>query len=500
MKRVLNFLYPIFFAIYPILELRNHNIAYVDTASLYRPILLSILLTLLVWSILRVFTRDWQKAGIIATLAVIMFFSYGHAYLQYEAAFGDIPRHRYLVLTFGGILILAAGWILWKVRNPEGIVNFLTVTGGLLLAFSLFQSLQHDISTYQAARATSQNQNTVVNTGDPSIEKPDIYLILLDAHTRSDILLKDFNYDNSAFIEQLEDKGFYVAKCAQSNYPATKLSVTSTFYANYHQEPTLYPVYSSLTIETLRSLGYKVVTFENRSNGHFDIGEDLRLSRNQMAFGRIDLTGGLSEFDMMLLKTSFLRIAIDMPQIIPGLDEQMLAQTEFYEHYQQTYYILDELTRLPEMDSPKFVFAHILVPHPPFIFTADGKFHWAEKAKDGYVANTQFIDSHLLPVLDEIINKSRIPPVIIIMGDHGPAGTPNITGEMRMSILNAYYVKDEAKQDLYETISPVNSFRVVFNHYFGTQHPLLEDKSYYSYSMNGFTPESVVPNTCQVSK
>jgi hypothetical protein len=496
MKKTLSLLYPFFFAIYPILELRNHNFAYVDAASLYRPILLAVLLTLLVWGLLRIFIRNGQKAGIIATLVMIAFFSYGQAYLQYESIFGDIPHHRYLLLGFGGVLVLVSTWILWKVRNPEGIANFLALMGGILVIFSLFQTLQHEISNYQAAAVSNQNQDVLTSSND-SEQKPDIYLILLDAHTRSDILLKDFHYDNSAFIQQLKDLGFYVAECAQSNYPATKLSVTSTFYGDYHKTPTLYPVYSSLTIETVRSLGYKVITFENRSNGHFDIGEDMRLSRNHMALGRIDLTGGLSEFDMMLVKTSVLRIGLDMPQLIPGLNEQMLQKTEYYEHYQQTYYILDELKRLPEdIAGPKFVFAHLLVPHPPFIFTPDGKFHWAENARDGYASNARFIDSHLIPVLDEIIRKSSIPPVIIIMGDHGPAGVP-VTPQMRMSILNAYYVNDEAKQDLYETITPVNSFRVVFNNYFGTNYPLLDDKSYYAYGMNQFTPDHIVPNTCQ---
>jgi len=499
MKRVLQSLYPFFFAIYPILELRNYNVAYVDPASLYRPILLSVVFTGLIWLLLRLVMKDWQRAGIIATLAILLFFSYGHAYLQYEATFGDIPRHRYLSLAAVGILVLAA-WFVRRSKNADGIVNFLTATGGILVAFSLFQSIQHDLSVRQAVKASEQNQAVETVAVDPSVQRPDIYLLLLDAHTRSDILLKDFNFDNSEFIQQLEDLGFYVAQCAQSNYPATKLSVTATFMADYHKDNTLYPVYSSPTIKTVKSLGYKVITFENRSNGHFDVGEDLRLSRNQMAFGRIDLTGGLSEFDMMLLRTSFLRIAIDMPQIIPGLDEQMLIQTEFYEHYQQTYYILDELKRLPEMDEPKFVFAHILVPHPPFIFTADGKFHWAEKAKEGYVSNTQFIESQLIPVLDEIISKSKVPPVIIVMGDHGPAGTPGITPEMRMSILNAYYVNDVSKQDLYPTITPVNSFRIVLNHYFGADYPLLKDISYHSYGMNQFTPDHIVPNTCEVSQ
>jgi hypothetical protein len=350
---------------------------------------------------------------------------------------------------------------------------------------------------FRAAQAADEIQSsTIENVSDTEVrEKPDIYLILLDGYTRADILKENYNFDNSAFIQELEDLGFYVAKCAQSNYPSTKLSVTSVFYAKYHDLPYLSPLSSSLVIDTVRSLGYKVITFENRSNGHFDIKEDLRLSRHQMAFGRIDLTGGVTEFESMLFQVSFLRLFYDMPQLIPGANAQLLQQTEYNEHYYQVKYILNKLQQLPEEAGPKLVFAHILVPHPPFIFAPNGEFRWAEDRVTGYNSNVQFINSQIVTVVDAIVNKSKTPPVIIIMGDHGPFGN-QVTPSMRLSILNAYYLNDEAKKDLYERITPVNSFRVIFNNYFGTSYPLLDDLSYFSYSMDGFTPENLIPNTC----
>ncbi|MFN8425831.1 MAG: sulfatase-like hydrolase/transferase [Anaerolineales bacterium] len=292
-----------------------------------------------------------------------------------------------------------------------------------------------------------------------------------------------------------------MAQCAQSNYPVTKLSVTSTFYADYHREDTLFPLYSSLVVETLRSQGYRVVTFENRSNGHFSFAEDVRLSRNQLLAGKVDLTGGLSEFEFELLETSLARLAFDIPALIPGFDLAQQRETQFYEHYQQTYFILNELKRLPEeIQGPKLVFAHFLVPHPPFIFTPDGKFYWNENEVDGYLSNVEFIDSQITGVVQEIIAKSKIPPVIILMGDHGPSGVPSKDNpQLRMSILNAYYVNDAAKKDLYPTITPVNSFRVVFNNYFGTDYPLLDDIAYHAGRLADYTSENMVKNECVVS-
>ena len=503
MKKFLSYLHPFLFALYPILELRNYNITYVAAVSLGRPIILSVLLTALIWVGLRLLVGDWQKSGIITTLVIISFFSYGHVFIQIESVFGILIRHRYLILIYTGLLLLLSILVLWKVKQPRTIINFLTITGGILTLFSLARTLQYDLSVYQSAvRSNSVQSSLIQNVSDShGNPKPDIYVILLDAHTSVLTLQEEFNYDASAFKQQLEDLGFYVAECAQSNYPITKLSVTSLFYANYHQEPTLYPVNSSLVIKTLRSEGYQVITFENRSHGHFAFGEDRRLSRNQMLLSNIDWTAGVSEFEVMLWKTSFPRIAYDMPQLIPQFNVESLHKWEYYEHYQQTYYMLDELKRLPDMEGPKFVFAHFLVPHPPFIFAPDGEFAWADGKAEGYISNVRFIDSQIVPVVDEIIKNSKTPPVIIIMGDHGATGIPKLeTPQRRMSILNAYYVNDQAKKDLYETITPVNTFRVVFNNYFGTTYPLLEDLSYHASNMESFTSENLVANKCQASR
>src|SRR5512135_297972 len=106
MKRILAYLYPFFFALYPILELRNHNITYVGATDLVRPILLSILLTGLIWIILRLLVRDWQKSGILTTLVMIAFFTYGQVFIELESAFGTPVRHRYLALIYVGIVLL----------------------------------------------------------------------------------------------------------------------------------------------------------------------------------------------------------------------------------------------------------------------------------------------------------------------------------------------------------------------------------------------------------
>jgi len=56
--------------------------------------------------------------------------------------------------------------------------------------------------------------------------------------------------------------------------------------------------------------------------------------------------------------------------------------------------------------------------------------------------------------------------------------TPDIA-KTKFSILNSFYFSDKDYSQLYNSISPVNSFRVIFNKYFNTNLPILEDKRYY---------------------
>ena len=499
MRRIPANIHPFLFAIFPILALRNYNIIYVDFASIARSLILSLVLTGLLWSLLKAVIRDGDKAGLITTLAVILFFSYGHAYLQIELASEEAIQHRYLLAIFGIVFVILSAVIL-RLRDIFGIKQFVTVVGAVMIVFAVVQSVSYDISRYQAnAQATGGLEPIAKpNHTKSEMELPDVYLIILDAHTRSDVLKENYDYDNSEFIQGLKEMGFYVAECSQSNYPVTRYSLTSLLYADYLQNftdmPAMPDMGGSTIHQALQSLGYTTVAFENRTSGHYDLNEDIRLSRNQLAFG-VDLGGGPNEFEAELFQTTFLKFFYDLPQLIPGFDPDRLEQTEYREHFLQMHYILDELDQVPAMEGPKFVFVHILVPHPPFIFSPNGEFHPTGDQISGYRDNVQFVESQILPSLKEIIAQSKVPPIIIVQGDHGPIGK-KVTREMRMSILNAYYVNEETKASLYGTITPVNSFRVILDHYFGYDLPLLEDSSYYVLGSTELTPDSIVPNNC----
>ena len=80
-------------------------------------------------------------------------------------------------------------------------------------------------------------------------------------------------------------------------------------------------------------------------------------------------------------------------------------------------------------------------------------------------------------MVKKIIINSDVPVVIILQSDTGPG---RVADYRRMAILNAMYLPGEGNKSVYPSISPVNTFRLIFDSYFGGEFGLLEDKSYYS--------------------
>jgi hypothetical protein len=91
------------------------------------------------------------------------------------------------------------------------------------------------------------------------------------------------------------------------------------------------------------------------------------------------------------------------------------------------------------------------------------------------------------------LTKSKNSPVIVIQSDEGPftkewsrsAGGPEDLREIsdeglktHIRILNTYYTPEIALDKLYPSITPVNTFRLIFNTYLGADLEMLPDRSY----------------------
>jgi hypothetical protein len=187
----------------------------------------------------------------------------------------------------------------------------------------------------------------------------------------------------------------------------------------------------------------------------------------------------------MLIKSTALLILTD--------SQNQLLRSQFQEikfpysfHVNSQNFILEQLPQISKDPDPTFTFVHLLIPHVPFVFSKDGnivtdplfyngKLSWPgddEHLKLGYANQVEYIDRKIVEIVKTILAQSKTPPIIIIHGDHGLLDTN------RTEILNAYYLPGDGSLSLYPGITPVNSFRVIFNSYFGTDYPILPDISY----------------------
>jgi phosphoglycerol transferase MdoB-like AlkP superfamily enzyme len=136
--------------------------------------------------------------------------------------------------------------------------------------------------------------------------------------------------------------------------------------------------------------------------------------------------------------------------------------------------------------APQFTYCHFLNAHGPWYFDSSGKrldpmrTSLAGANRDDYINNIIYANkSFIIPVVDSIKKNAKRPYVIILQGDHGYTEYPKHKKNLVFRNLNAWYFSDRDYSGLYESLSSVNTFRVILNKYFGANIPLLKDSSIY---------------------
>jgi len=165
-----------------------------------------------------------------------------------------------------------------------------------------------------------------------------------------------------------------------------------------------------------------------------------------------------------------------------------LFLTRQYTDYRNNLFALEKLATIPRLPGKKFIYAHIFPTHVPFVFNADGSLRASgEEDAQGYLQSVQYTNTRILDIIKTILRDSREPPVIILQADHGFVTTPD-----RVRILNAFFFP--GAPGLHPNgVTPVNTFRLIFSHYFGLDYPLLPDHSYntppeHAYQFNPVAP------------
>ena len=431
--------------------------------------------------------RDTGKSGLLVLLFLLSFYSYGHVYKALQTAgFGDPSRQWFFVLAWISVSILASILILRIRLEIRGLTNCLNVVIGILVIIPLV-----NIGAYALVSVTDFRDYwnkargaLLVNVSDARA-LPDIYYIVPDAYSSSRTL-RDLGYDNSGFTDYLIERGFFVAQESYSNYMFTELSLASALNMKYLSEieggipgEKRWPSFlyrnmidDGLVINTLRSLGYTIIN--TRGRGLYN-GE----SRSQIPCDRSS--------PARLQATNFTGALLSTTALYPVTRAFNVVEKQVWNPALCDFSVIVDVK---DIEGPKFVFSHLPVPHSPYIFDRNGPKDPKSLSDTGpsdpeeYVDQVMFVDKKLKEVVDALLSGNEEPPIIIIQADHGTwSSQPKSDSEfvrVRFGILNAYYLPNEGNKLLYESISPVNTFRIIFSHYFGLDFELVADKSYYT--------------------
>jgi hypothetical protein len=515
---------PIFFALFPIFSVWAANSTLMGPLDALHALLMAVIAAIALFFILRLILKNPVKAGLISALVMLLYFSYGQIFLLIRGipAIGiKIARQRIMLPLWG--LILAAGVFLiikyWK--KLTGFALYLNIIGVVLLCSS---GIQIGIAQTQE-NAPSNTTNALLSKPDPAFNVqqagdkanfPDIYLIVIDSYSRDDIILDRFHYDNSPFSQALTNMGFVVPKCSMSNYTYTAYSMSSMLNMNYLEAfyPKINPnktsldntsfqayIRNSLVRKNLTELGYKTVSFE-MDYPWVEIPDADYYYRSISARSILADFLTPSDFDTELNQTTILSILDDASAISPEIKGNLSVMQRFENYLEQKvfkigdkkYYqildSLDNLEKLAKVPGPKFVYIHSTGLHGDFVLGPTGQFQLTGRVP-GYENALIYMDNRMLEILPKLINDSRVPPIIILMGDHGVAPV----SDARLSNYQAIYMPGNGKNVIYPSITPVNTFRLIFNTYFNAQYRLLKDISY-SYDHGRLFNFYVVPPSC----
>lgn len=497
---------PFLFAVQSILQLYLINITELDFSEILRSLFISLVFASAVFFGGYLFLRDWVQASLTASVFIIFFFLFGDITDWASSTLGLGPTQaNFAGLVFvSGCMIFWIGLLRFRIKN----ILFINLYFNAFSIMIVFFMPAIQIVTYVSDNGVSlplSNRPIPVVMVETATARPDIYYIILDGYGRKDILQALYQFDNSNLVSALEDLGFYVAGESASNYIQTLLSISSALNMDYLQSIKAHDenppnrgdltelINHNMVRAILAQKGYHTVSFYNEYRATIS-SADIYYVDARMGFFQ-----PVTALESHILNQSMVRVLA----CIPAFKNAML-ETPYDTHRQSILSTFARLREIPALEGDYFVYAHIIAPHPPFVFDENGNsvshdraftlsdashFARGDSRADyitGYRLQIQHVNRLLLETVDAIIAGSKTPPIIIIQGDHGPGAyldweslEQTIPAE-RFGILNAYYFPDQDYTSLYPAISPVNSFRILMNQFFNGTYTIFPDWHYYS--------------------
>jgi hypothetical protein len=446
------------------------------------------------------FTRSVNRSLLLTTFLSLplLFFGNFRDFLTDDLN-ADIVGRYSILLPLVFLILLFGSWKILRKKDFANVNYFLNLLLVVFIIIDLVSILVNGTEKLTRKNTLTKNDEVNLEKLPPPVSRPDVYYLVFDSYPGTGYLNQYMRFDNSAFNDSLTKKGFRVLADPKSNYNRTAFSISSTLNLDYLEGIRSFQpisskdynnaqltIHGSLVPGIFQKYNYR---FYNLSVFDFENSRSIRKETFLV----------LPEQDILLYNTLFHRLKKDVfwnlltgKHAVPWV-QKMFARnhTKFLageiskRNYNNT--IVDSLSKLDGFrdDQPKFIYAHVYLPHPPFFYDENG----VERNINDVVTDKAIGDSALfLPylkytnkvinrIVSSILARGKSNTVIIIQSDHGFRdfdGGPSHPASYFKNY-SAFYFPDQNYAALYDSMSNVNTFRIVFNKYFQLEMPMKKD-------------------------
>jgi hypothetical protein len=488
LRLVKPFLAPLLIAVFPSLFLYSNNVTILILPSLIRMIAFNAVLAIGFYIIFVLFYKMQAYKAANATVVFLLFFNtYGIIY-RYFLELNIFQVEHYTLLPLFVLTAIYASWLITKVNEAYSIRiwNIITVVMGALVIINIISIIPREIK--KGNLTPTQTVTSMPGADISSINHiyPDIYYIVLDEFAGFDAMRTYWNNNEvNDFEEFLKTNGFFLAENSHAGTIDT-LQIMAT-RLNYQEYPlghdyveTYYTdIADNKVMRYLKYLGYTTIVFDETK-----VSFAYPASKPIIADYNFELDDSKAA-DLGILFDDYGTLVADNTMLYVFSNLYKLNNPVLEQHRNMIYFTVDKVANL-KVPSPIFVYIHLMLPHMPFMFDADGNMtdpsvhhNW-----NYYLGNYIFALKIAEKLISNIMSTADPdnPQVIILQSDHGArnknTGSPesvtleNYPEEYKTLIVNGLKLPGCDTSNLTQDINPITTFPIVFNCYFGEDIPI----------------------------
>lgn len=449
MKILLKSIFIIFIiSCFPIIFLYANNPKEISFYELTITALCFYCVGLIIWCILRILTKNSNKALVLAAMAIIVFSNYHHMELGIRKVFGFM-EYWHLVPIICFLLFVFYKFVKHNMKDStaNAVVLVLAISFSALFAVNVVLCLPY---AYQSLKEQEVDNSFSVII-DEATPKRNIYYFVFDEYSNFPIIKKYYDYDNSGFETYLKDYGFSISYDSHNECYSTTTILTNILNLNYVSTPetaedTKLKMREQAKIyDIFKQAGYEIIGVGKTANS---MGVESKSQNNSKGGGQT--AKGESFFQILVRNTVFYPFV--------KMDNDQRAKD-----------ILNGINYFKDKDNYKnktsvLTVSYFESPHEPFLFDNNGNavspqhyYDWDEKKY--YLDQYKFITDCMKTIVANIIENDP-DSIIFLSSDHSARFREEFEEEDKRNPFHAVYAGKDRKLNIAGK-SGVNTMRTI---------------------------------------